>query len=107
MPFAQLLSRSPLHMSTIMTRDLLLYLPLGALLGAGIGRTSGSVRMWLMVISAAAMVSIALGIEILQTLAPDRQADLTEVLLANVAGFCGMFALGFRSRSGAPEEARA
>ncbi len=98
-PFDRLLGRSPLPLTTIFMRDVLLYLPLGLLLGAGIRWTKRSWRPVLVMAGGTCVVGVALGIEVLQTLVPGRTADVTSVLLSSVAGILGMAGLAFRSET--------
>ncbi|MGE0374282.1 MAG: VanZ family protein [Planctomycetaceae bacterium] len=95
-PFEQLLRQSPLSMSTVITRDLLLYVPLGVLLGAGIRWTGARRRPLLVLGGGLVIMGIATGIEVLQALIPQRDPDITEVLLATAAGMLGMASLAFR-----------
>ncbi len=96
-PFDRLLGHSPLPLSTIFMRDVLLYLPLGLLLGAGIRWTARSWRPVLVIAGSVGIVGVVLGIEVLQTLVPGRTADVTSVLLSSMAGIGGLAGLAFRS----------
>lgn len=97
-PFARLLRNSELSIHTILVRDVLLFLPLGLLLGAAVRCTIASLQPVLAVTSGMSIVVIAGAIEVLQTTVPQRQADLTSVFLSSASALVAMTVLIIRNQ---------
>jgi hypothetical protein len=92
-PFVRLLERSPLPLQTVMLRDVLLFLPLGLLLGAAIRCIWPDWRLPAAIVAGGSIFAYCFVLEVLQALVPQRHPDITNVLMGGLAGSLGLTVL--------------
>ncbi len=93
LPLVSLLSSSPLQMSTVLLRDILLYFPLGLLLGAGIRRFRPPWKLPMTGLAVSLILVSVAGIEVLQTVVPERVADVTNIIVGCASAVLGLASL--------------
>jgi glycopeptide antibiotics resistance protein len=107
LPFASIVNASPLTGFTLLTERILMYVPLGFLLGRALYGNSMH-RRSTFVYSGVVFVAIAafaLIVEAGQVLIPSRYPDPTDILLASIGGTAGALLARTAVRSPTPATA--